>query len=94
MTLTGLPPEATTVGSIEILLYLDNDGIGTAYGFEGVAPEAALGYMTIVMDRIREERSFQWDTCPGCGEPMASHGDQDEEDDDYYELPDDDVEEE
>lgn len=77
MALDGIPSDATVVGKIEIALVLSGDGIGTAYGVEGMTNEAAIGYLTIVTDRLREERSLQWDTCPGCGEPWDSHEDDD-----------------
>jgi hypothetical protein len=81
MALIGFPPNAQQVGSIEIALYLTEDGTGTAYGLDGVTPEAAIGYLTIVTDRLREERSLQWDTCPGCGLPYDECAERGEDDD-------------
>lgn len=69
----NLPPNTQPVGSIEITLTMGADGVGVAYGMEGVSPEAAIGYLTVVSDRIREERRLQWDTCPGCGVPWEEH---------------------
>lgn len=80
LALTGLPPNASQVGSIEIVLYLDEDGIGTAFGYEGISKEAALGHMLVVMDRIRKEREYEWATCPDCKRPWAEHFDSDDED--------------
>lgn len=82
MALTGSPPNASQIGSIEIGLFLSDDGISTAYGFEGMTKEAAIGYLVVVGDRMREERGLEWDTCPGCGEPWENHGNSDEEDED------------
>lgn len=80
-----LDPQTTVVGRIEIVLYLDDDGVGTTYSVDGIANEAALGYLMIVSDRIREERKYEWDTCPDCGHPWSEH----DEDPELYDQEDD-----
>ena len=82
MPLHGLPNGAIVVGNIEIALYLSDEGdVRTAYGFDGVSEEAAVGHLTVVLDRIREERLLSWDTCPSCHLPWSEHDDPDDEDD-------------
>lgn len=55
------------VGQIEIALIIDKSGdTGKVYGFEGMSVDEAIGHMTVVLDRLREERSYQWDSC-ACG---------------------------
>lgn len=93
MALTDLPEGSQVVGRVEIVLYLEGDGVGTAYGLEGMSPEAAIGYLTVVSDRIREERRLNWDTCPGCGLPWGDHFEEDEEDDEDDDEDDDELEE-
>lgn len=71
--------------------YLDEDGEHkTAYDIDGMSIEAALGYLVAVSDRIREEKKFDWDTCPHCKEPWEDHdgpGVYDQDDDDEGEWP-------
>lgn len=80
MSLTGVPEDAAQIASIEVGIYFTEHGEHVAYGLDGLSPEAAIGYLTVVQDRLREERSYQWNTCPGCGEPWSDHFD-DEDDD-------------
>lgn len=74
----------TKIGSINVGLYLSEGGIDVSYSFDGVTKDAAIGYLTVVTDRMREERKYEWSTCPECREPWASHHhmNDDEEDDD------------
>ena len=74
-----LDPTKPVVGKIEIVLYMGDEGIGTAYGLEGVSTEAAIGYLTVVTDRLREERSFEWDTCSECKRPWSEHFEEDDD---------------
>lgn len=73
----------TKVGSIQIDLLLTSDGINVAYAFDGINKDTAIGYLTSVLDRMREERKYEWDTCPECYNPWASHFASDEEEDEY-----------
>lgn len=68
------------VGEITIELYLTADGVSTAIGYEDLTLDAAIGYLTTTLDRLREERKLQWDTCPGCGLPWAEHFEPEEDD--------------
>lgn len=81
LALIGLPPEATVVGTIEVAVYLDGSGsLQTAYGFEGMDKDAAIGKLLVTTDRMRKEREYEWGTCPDCKRPWAEHF-EDEEDD-------------
>lgn len=83
MPLDGLPEDVAVTGTIQIAITLGAGGTGLSYGFDGITTEAAIGYLTVILDRLRQERSLQWDHCPGCGQPWAEHDfDDDEEDDD------------
>lgn len=73
-----IDPSTPIVGNIEIALYMSADGVDVAYGLEGVSPEAAIGYLIVVSDRLREERKYEWDTCPDCKRPWSEHGEDDE----------------
>lgn len=79
MALTDLPTGVTVVGSLEVVLYMSEEGLGVAHGYEGMGKEAAIGYLTVVSDRLREEVRLQWDRCPGCGERWDDHFDQEDD---------------
>lgn len=70
------------IAEINIELYLSGAGVSTAYGYEGLTLDAAIGHITVVLDRMREERKLQWDTCPGCGLPWAEHFEPEEDEED------------
>jgi hypothetical protein len=75
----------TRVGTIEIGIYLAGEGQSVSYGIEGMNKDQAIGYLTTVLDRVRDERRYEWATCPECKEPWASHfavGDDDPDEDD------------
>lgn len=75
-----LPDDATIIGTVTIINYLDGEGeLKTAYDVDGISDEAALGYMLTVSDRVREQIKYNWDTCPDCGRPWDEHGEEDEE---------------
>lgn len=76
----------TKVGSIKIDLLLTADGISVGYSFDSINKDTAIGYMTTVLDRLREERKYEWDTCPECRNSWASHFEADE----FDEMEDDD----
>lgn len=59
-SLEGLPDDCTEIGSVAISVFTGPDGIGFAYGYEGLTPEAAVGYLTVTTDRLRNERAFDW----------------------------------
>lgn len=81
MALTGIPQNAQQVGEIAIVVYLTAEGgLGLSYGFDGMGLDEAIGRMTVTLDRLRDERRAQWDTCPDCGEPWESHVEFDGED--------------
>lgn len=75
--LEGLPEDVTEIGNISISLFIGEDGVSFAYGYEGVAREAAIGYLTVVLDRVRDEVALDWGEeddhpclgpeCPSCG---------------------------
>lgn len=79
-----LPENATVVGRIEIAVLIKDGGDrGTAYGFDGLNSIETIGYLTAVLDRMREREKFSWDTCVYCDRPLDEHDlDEDEEDDD------------
>lgn len=70
------------MGEVTIVTYMSGDGIGTAYGVEGMSKEEAIGRLTIVLDRLREEVKLEWDTCPACKRPWSEHDEDDEEEED------------
>lgn len=77
---TSLPEGAVVFGSLKIVVTMSNDGPAISYGLEDMTPESAIGYLTVVTDRLREECSLKWQTCPGCVEDWESHF-EDEDDD-------------
>lgn len=82
--LDGLPDSLTEIGSIHISLVMGSEGLGTTYEYEGVSIEAAIGHTMVVLDRLRDEASSQWGTCPGCGE---SYDEDDEDETDEFDVP-------
>lgn len=62
MALSGISSETPIVGRIEIALTLHDDGVGQAYGLDGVEPAAAIGYLMVTIDRLREECAALWDS--------------------------------
>lgn len=78
-----LPDTSTVVSSFEVANVITEDGdTAVSFGYEGMSIESVIGLLTVVLDRLREERRFEWDTCPECHEPWATHeGFEDDEDD-------------
>lgn len=76
---------------------MGEDGTGCAYEYDGLSPEAAIGYVTTVLDQLREEVRDRWETarnanfqfsvhleCPECGEEI--HVSTDDDDDEAGEV--------
>lgn len=78
-----LPESTAVLGSIEIALVLKDDGdTGMVYGYDGVNATEAIGYLTVVLDRMREQERLAWGDCPVCGDPLDEHDlDEDDEED-------------
>jgi len=62
---------------------MGEDGTGCAYEYDGLSPEAAIGYLTTVIDQLRDEVKERWEAarasdftfsvqleCPECGEEI------------------------
>jgi hypothetical protein len=75
-----IDPDLAVVGTVQIALSMGEDSLDVVYGFDGMSLDAAIGYMTVVLDRMREERKYEWATCPGCKRPWSEHYDDDEDD--------------
>lgn len=60
-SLEDLPDDCTEIGNVLISVFTGPDGIGFAYGFQGLTPEAAIGYLIVTTDRLRNERGYEWD---------------------------------
>lgn len=82
MALQGLPQDATVTGSIEIVRYLTSDGEGVTFGIDDLSKETAIGFLMVILDRLREERKLEWDTCPDCFRPWDEHFEEDEDEED------------
>lgn len=72
----ALPDNVTEVGNIHISVVLAEDGPHTAFSFDGVSPEAAIGHLTVVIDRFRAMAADGWGDdfecdcdCPNCHDP-------------------------
>lgn len=70
---TALPDHVPEMGYVLISVGMDEDGEGMAYEVEGISPEAAVGYLTVLTDLLRDQMRFQWYTAVS---------DDEEEDDD------------
>lgn len=88
MALSGLPDNVTEVGAVNISIYMGEEGVSFAYGYDGVAREAAIGYLQCVMDRLRDEARMDWGDyedggiclgpeCPECGFTLDDPDDED-----------------
>lgn len=88
---TTLPDDVVEVGSVHIAVGMGEDGTGCAYEYDGLSPEAAIGYVTTVLDQLREEVRGRWDAardadvdfsinleCPECGEQIHISTDDDD----------------
>jgi hypothetical protein len=74
--LEDLPPDCTEIGSVAISVFTGPEGLGFAYGYDGLTPEAAIGYLVVTTDRLREERKYDWE-----GEPeYETEGDEEDGD--------------
>lgn len=63
-----------TYASIKIDLLLDEEGdLAVNFEVDGMPVAAALGYLTVVSDRLRELEKHDWPTCAKCHEPMDDH---------------------
>lgn len=75
--------DLTVVGSVTISVILKSDGTRTHFQLDGLSPEAAIGHITVVSDRLREIVASGWDTdlfdfelhihdidCPHCGKTI------------------------
>lgn len=56
----ALPTELIETGSIHISVVMGADGMGTSYSYAGVGLDAAIGHLTVVLDRMRAEAAQQW----------------------------------
>lgn len=94
---SSFPDSVAEVASIHVSVGMDEYGTGCSYDLEGLSPESAIGYLTAVVDQLREEvrmrfeaaRMEEYDaisvhiTCPECGEDIDLTGsDDDDEDED------------
>lgn len=92
---TALPDNVAEVASVHISVGMGEDGTGCAYEYDGLSPEAAIGYLTTVVDQLRQEVRDRWDSvrddglafhinleCPECGEEIDITSSPDFEDDD------------
>lgn len=77
---SSLTDTAVETGRITIQIMLGQHGSGMAYDLEGLTPEAAIGYLVALTDRIRDNRRFSWDD--GCGDPDCENCNPPEEPDD------------
>lgn len=57
----ALPESLIETGSINISLVMGREGQGTSYTYEGVSLDAAIGHLTVVLDRMRAEAAKQWE---------------------------------
>lgn len=77
----NLPDNLTETGRITVRTMLGSEGTGTAFESEGVSTEAAIGYLTVVIDRLRDQAAANWDQdtepiiieleCPHCNETFV-----------------------
>lgn len=79
-----LPDDVAEVASIHISVGMGEHGMGCSYNYEGLEPEAAMGYVMSVYDQLREEvlrrwavaKGEEWEiepihlTCPHCDEDI------------------------
>lgn len=79
-----IPDNSAEVGSVKISVILTDDGLSTVYTVDGLAREAALGHMLLVMDRMRQAAAASWEPpfceCPHCGEDINDDTDEDDDD--------------
>lgn len=70
------------MGHINVATYLrDGGALGVAYDIDGMSKEEAIGRLTVILDRLREEVKYEWPTCPECLNPWADHFDPEDKDD-------------
>jgi hypothetical protein len=70
-----LPENSVEMSRIEVAVYLKGESRGTAFSIDGMSKEEAIGRLTTILDRLREEIKYEWPTCPECLEPWSSHFD-------------------
>lgn len=89
MPLDELPDDVTALGSVTVTLYMNGSGTSFGYKLDGMAREAALGYLIAVTDRIRDDIKYDWDggehdcigpECPACGFSLDQLSEEDPED--------------
>ena len=69
-TSNDLPDDLIQTGAIHIYVVMGSAGTGTSFTYEDtMSLESAIGHVTVVLDRLKEEAAAKWDHCPGCGEP-------------------------
>lgn len=73
---SALPDEVPETGYVLISVGIDEGGIAMAYNYDGLTPEAAIGYLTSVTDLIRDDIRFAWQAAR-----MEAFDDEDDEDD-------------
>lgn len=74
--------ERTDIGKLELTTFLDEDSnIRQEFDLAGMSMEEAVGRLTVVVDRLRDEirdEAEGWEevelslTCPHCGELITS----------------------
>lgn len=73
-----LPENLAEVGNIHISIVMGESGLGTTFTVDSISREAAIGHLTIVLDRLRQAAAWTWNDpdhyCPNCD------GDLDDED--------------
>lgn len=92
---SNVPEDSPEIGFIRISTRLaEGERVGTHVEFEGVSAEQAIGHLTLVLDRMKEEASYSWNAeaefsltidmdCPECGEHIhLAPLEPDEEDED------------
>ena len=80
MTALEIPDTRTVVGEFAFAIVIKEDGdIGCEWGIEDLEKEQVIGYLDVILDRLREEVRLGWDTCPGCGKPWSEHDVEDDE---------------
>lgn len=67
-----MPDNLAEVGNIHISVVMGEEGLATAFTIDNVSREAAIGHLTIVLDRLRQGASLTWHSdegpqCPYCG---------------------------
>jgi hypothetical protein len=82
------------VGTITIEVVLNENGTAPQFSYDGMSPENAIGYLTVVKDRLREVVARDWPEpeldfmldlgslefdCPHCGEHVEIENEESDE---------------